>query len=198
MGCEPEYRRALPFFSDMKLHTEDNLTFNSDNCVKRRNHTRITEERPFPRVLLVKTEVPCTQRQNPSNWFNYVTVEKFIDSTLVKTYHWIQTITPEELEEFLSIDYTPKKSNSPNPRADYFRAYYEAHREQMIEAAKKNRNEKYREYYERNRRRKIEQCKAYQAAHREQINERRRNNYKLKKEELCQDPQKDNSSEKNY
>ena len=184
----------------MKLHTEDNQTFNSDNCVKRRNHTRITEERPFPRILLVKTEVPCTQRQNPNCWFNYVTVEKFIDSTLVKTYHWIQTITPEELEEFLSIDYTPQKSTSPsnNPRSEYFKAYYEAHREQLIEAAKKNRNEKYRAYYEKNRRKKIEQCKAYQKAHREQINERNRKNYKLKKiKELCQDQQKDNSSEKN-
>lgn len=163
---------------------------------KHKRYTRVTEEQLNPRVKLIKTELPCHPKNHPDLWFNHVTVQKFIDDNLVKTYSWVQSINQEEKNEFLAL-YTPKKETkqpkeiqqTTKDRKEYMKAYYLANREKLKEKYK----EKCRKYYLEHREECKEKRRIYYLEHREERLIKMKQYYKKKKP--CQDLPNENSSE---
>ena len=159
----------------MIMKLKDTLC-NTETATRMRKHTRITRDELTPRVTLIKKELPCHPRFKPDFWFNWVTVEKYIDDILVKTYSWLQTITQEEKEQFLTIDY--KESNTPTDttpqrdRKEYMKAYYHQHKD------------KYKKYYASPE--YLEKNRQYKREHREELNAKARQWYKEHREEKLQ------------
>ncbi len=121
------------------------LVYNTDNCTVHRHSLKVTEDRPHPRVLYRKEEVLCNQRQNASHYFNWVKVYKYIDGNPVKSYEWLQTVDPDELQEFLTIEQSIPETpptEEEEKRRYYKRKYYLEHRQELIDKRK--------EYYKKN------------------------------------------------
>ena len=143
----------------MKVKIKD-VICNTDTCAKCRKYMRTTREQPHPRVTLVKKELPCYPRYNPDFWFNYVTVEKYIDDVLVKTYHWIQSINDTEREEFTG---TPSPPREKPDRKEYMHQYYIQHKDKRKESEERREElrEKARQWYLKHREEKIQKVKEY-------------------------------------
>lgn len=161
----------------------DRIHCDTDKAIPLYTHERTTREELNPRVYLLKKELPYHVRFNKNFWFSQVTVEKYIDDNLVKTYSWLQSVTPEEKEEFLKINNTPMKEEpeltpAEKNRKDYYKKYYEEHKEELkarySSPEYKEKKKKYREehkeeynarsraYYYRHREEKLMKMKEYQ------------------------------------
>lgn len=169
------------FFLIMKL-TINSVVCNTDTATPLFTHERTTTEQLTPRVTLIRKELPYHLKYNKDFWFTQVIVEKYIDGNLVKTYSWLQSVTPEEKEEFLKINNPPRKKPEPTPaekkRKEYLKNYYEEHKEkyrtrysspEYMEKKKKYReehkeeyNERAKQYYYRHREEKLKKIKEYQ------------------------------------
>lgn len=165
----------------------DDVICNTETAIPLYTHERTTTEQLTPRVTLVKTELPYHPRYKKDFWFSHVTVQKYIDNNLVKTYSWLQSITQEEKEEFLKIN---NKKKSPTTlskkRREYMKEYYQQHKDKCKEYCNtpeyKEKKKKYREehkeeyrensrqYYQLHREEKLKKVKEYQRLKKLNIN----------------------------
>lgn len=159
----------------MKLNT-GTLIYNTDTCSHTRK-VRITREELTSRSYVVKTEQLCHQIHCKEHYFLIVVLEKYIDNQLTSTYSWIQTLDPDELQEFLALpDYhkprkpkPPKEPKEPKPKPES--TYKKQLEEQNKDTIKEKRNQYYEEYYE---------------AHKEEMNQRSKKYYQEHKDKWQQ------------
>lgn len=101
------------------------LVFNTNTCIKHKDSTKTTTDQINQRVYVVKEEVLYHQKHNHNNFFNFVTVTKFIDDKPVSSYSWIQEVDNEELKSFLDQEELTRK----NKRKEYVKQYYSSHKD---------------------------------------------------------------------
>lgn len=149
----------------MKLNT-GTLIYNTETCSHTRK-VRITKEELTSRSYVVKTEQLCHQIHCKEHYFLIVDLEKYTDNQLTSTYSWIQTLDPDELQEFLDLPdyYKPRKPRKPKEpkepskpkepkepkeptldRKAYRHQYYEAHKEELKQRAKEHSKKYYQEH----------------------------------------------------
>lgn len=146
--------------------TIGNKIFNTDSCQKHRRHTRITREELTPRVFFIKTELLCTQKHDTSCYFNWVTVDKYIDDIKVKSYSWIQDVDPDELKEFLSIDLKPPRDNRLHK--SYYKSVYDSHLKPSPEELHERKKKQSRDYYHTHKEELLKKKKEHYITHKDE------------------------------
>lgn len=153
----------------------DRIHCDTDKAIPLYTHERTTREELNPRVYLLKKELPYHVRFNKNFWFSQVTVEKYIDDNLVKTYSWLQSVTPEEKEEFLKINNPPIPKEEPEPtpaekdRKEYMKKYYKENKEKLkARYSSPEYKEKKRKYREEHKEEYNARSRAYYYRHREE------------------------------
>lgn len=158
-------------FLIMKL-VIDSIVCNTDTATPLFTHERTTREDLNPRVYLIRKELPYHLKYNKDFWFTQVIVEKYIDENLVKTYSWLQSVTPEEKEEFLKINNPPRKKEltpAESKRKEYLKNYYEEHKEKYrTRYSSPEYQEKKKKYREEHKEEYNERAKQYYYRHREE------------------------------
>lgn len=151
--------------------------FNTNQCVRHRDCIKVTVDRLSPRVYCKREEVLCHQRHNAEVFFNWVTVSKYIDDTLVLSYSWLQEVDEEDLQSFREIkesappppprkpELTPEEKELKHElKKKKNREYYYAHREEQL--AKK------KEYYRQNKQQQNDYSKQYYQEHKDTWNDK--------------------------
>lgn len=142
------------------------LVFNTNTCIKHKDSIKTTTDQINQRVYVVKEEVLYHQKHNHNNFFNLVTVTKFIDDKPVSSYSWIQDVDKEELTSFLEQEELTKQ----NKRKEYVKQYYSSHKDyykQYYSQKKQQETDKEQLKQIREQKRK-EYIKQYQLTHLEQ------------------------------
>lgn len=166
----------------MKLNT-GTLIYNTDTCSHTRK-VRITKEELTSRSYVVKTEQLCHQIHNKEHYFLIVALEKYTDNQLTSTYSWLQTLDPDELQEFLDLpDYhkprkpkPPKQPKEPKPKKEstFDR---KAYKKQWEEQNKETIKEKRHKYYELHKDEIKQRSKEYFKIHKDKKNENSKKYY---------------------
>jgi len=178
----------------MKLNT-GTLIYNTETCSHTRK-VRITKEELTSRSYVVKTEQLCHQIHCKEHYFLIVDLEKYTDNQLTSTYSWIQTLDPDELQEFLDLPdyYKPRKPKPPKPpkppkepkpkkESTFDR---KAYKKEWEEQNKDTIKEKRHQYYEAHKEEIKQRTKEYFKTHKDKKNENSRKYYEEHKDKWQQ------------